>query len=101
MFKSAKTAPSANGMAHQDNKPNKKVRIGAKIKILAFALEGKIVSLTKSFKPSANGWSNPKRPTTLGPLRRWIAPITLRSANVKYATAINKGRIRKIILESM
>ena len=67
--------------------------IGDIIKIALFELLGIIPSFTKSLKPSANGCKRPKVPTTLGPLRRCIAPKILRSAKVKYATAINKGTI--------
>ena len=56
-----------------------------------FALEGKIVSFTNNFKPSAKGCNKPKTPTTLGPLRRCIAAITFLSAKVIYATEISKG----------
>ena len=59
---------------------------------------GIIISFRISFKPSATGCNKPKKPTILGPDRRCIAPITLRSANVKKATATNK-KITRIIKE--
>ena len=68
--------------------------IGAKINNIVFAELGKTVSFTNNFKPSASGCNNPKKPTTFGPLRCCIDAIILRSANVKYATAINNGIIK-------
>jgi hypothetical protein len=76
------TEPSLNGNTHQDAKAKKKVIMGAKIKIIKLALEGKTVSLMNSFKPSARGCSKPNTPTTLGPFRRCIEAMTLRSAKV-------------------
>ena len=38
---------------------NKNIKTGAKIKIITLALDGNIVSFTKSFKPSANGALKP------------------------------------------
>ena len=92
-FKSAYTTPSFNGIIDHEISASKKVKTGAITKMFKFALEGNIVSLTKSFKPSAKGWSKPNRPTTFGPLRRCIEAITLRSAKVMYAIAINTGTI--------
>jgi hypothetical protein len=57
-------------------------------------LLGTINSLVTSFKPSAIGCNKPQKPTTFGPLRRWIAAIILRSANVKKATEIINGIMR-------
>lgn len=65
--------------------------MGAIKNIIKFELLGKIVSLTNSFKPSANGCSNPTNPITLGPFLLWIIPIIFLSAIVKYATEINRG----------
>jgi hypothetical protein len=62
---------------------NVKTIIGAIKKIIAFALVGTNNSLNISLAPSAKGCNNPQKPTTLGPLRRWIAAITFRSAIVK------------------
>jgi hypothetical protein len=58
-------------------------KTGATKKILLFALVGINSSLKINFAPSANGCRRPQKPTTLGPLRRWIAAITFRSAIVK------------------
>lgn len=55
------------------------------------AYVGNIVSLENSFKPSAKGWRSPNTPTTFGPFLIWIEARTFLSANVKYATPINKG----------
>ena len=57
-----------------------KVSIGASRNTTVLAPLGITVSLVKSFSPSAIGWSRPNGPTTFGPLRICIAPITLRSA---------------------
>ena len=46
-------------------------------------LAGMIVSLKNSFTPSAIGCSRPNGPTTFGPLRSCIHPMTLRSASVR------------------
>jgi hypothetical protein len=43
---------------------------------------GTIPSLAINFKPSANGCSKPKIPTTLGPLLRCMAARTFRSKSV-------------------
>ena len=48
-----------------------------------FDLAGNMTSFNASFSPSAIGCNNPQGPTRLGPIRTWIKPITLRSANVK------------------
>lgn len=95
IFKSAKAKPLPNGITvHPANdKPN--VNTGANINIIRLELFGKIVSFKNNFNPSANGCSKPKKPTTFGPWRRCIAARTWRSINVKYATAINKGRINE------
>ena len=70
-----------------------KVNKGAIKKRIVLESLGKMVSLVKSLRPSANGCNNPTNPITFGPFRRWIIPIILRSAIVKYATEINKGMI--------
>lgn len=89
------------GKTHHETKANKKVIMGANIKITKFALDGNIVSLTKSFKPSARGCNKPNNPTTFGPFLRCIAAITFRSAKVIYATATNNGIIIVIIFKSV
>jgi len=70
-----------------------KVINGAKIKIIMFALLGKIVSFVNNFKPSAKGCNKPYIPTTLEPRRYCIDAITFLSIKVRYATEINKGTI--------
>ena len=45
-------------------------------------LDGMMVSLSRSFRPSAKGCSRPNGPTTLGPRRSWIDAQTLRSTYV-------------------
>lgn len=59
------------------------VIIGAAINIARFALLGKTVSFDDDFEPSAEGCDGPGNPTTLGPLRRCIEAITLRSKRVE------------------
>lgn len=56
-----------------------------KNKILV-ALAGTSASFKINFKPSATGCKTPQKPTILGPIRRWLLAIILRSANVKNAT---------------
>lgn len=65
---------------------------GAKTKPNVFAFVGITVSLTINLTASAIGCSNPLKPTEFGPFLDWIEPITLRSANVKKATAIKTGK---------
>jgi hypothetical protein len=57
-----------------------KVMIGASRNRPRLAAEGTIVSLRKTFSPSAKLCSRPQGPTTLGPRRIWTAAHTLRSA---------------------
>jgi len=63
------------------------------MKIIKLDKLGIIVSFAINFKPSANACNNPNGPTTLGPRRRCTAAKTLRSNNVKKATAKIKGKI--------
>ena len=74
---------AAKGITDHVTNANKKVIIGANIKIIVFALLGNIVSLINNLSPSARGCNKPKRPTTLGPLRCCIPAITFRSSKVK------------------
>lgn len=87
------TILSPKGIRHHPNKLNANVKIGAKMKIIKLDELGIIVSFAISFNPSANACNNPKSPTTLGPRRRCIAAKTLRSNNVKKATAKIIGKI--------
>jgi hypothetical protein len=89
---SAKTLNKLKGNTAYDKKLKNKVKIGAIIKITLLALLGIIVSLIKSFKPSAKGCKTPNRPTTLGPLRLCIPAITFLSNNVKKATEISLSK---------
>jgi hypothetical protein len=86
-FISPITLALLNGIQLQLNKLKNSVIIGAAKKQSLFDLLGKIISFKKSFKPSAIGCKIPQNPTTLGPRRRCIAPMTLRSVKVKIATA--------------
>jgi hypothetical protein len=54
---------------------------------------GIILSLVKSFKPSAIGCKRPQKPIIPGPERRCILAISFRSAKVKKAVAIKTGKI--------
>ncbi|MNR41487.1 hypothetical protein D3C85_1598820 [compost metagenome] len=47
---------------------------------------GTITSFVSSLNTSANGCSNPLKPTRFGPTRTCMAPIILRSQYVRYAT---------------
>ena len=64
------------------------VNTGAKKKRNLLARIGTITSFNDNFKPSAKACKTPQKPTTAGPRRRWIEPITLRSTRVKKAMAI-------------
>ena len=79
------------GITTQLIKLRNNVKNGAKKNKILCDFKGIIISLESSFKPSANGCKNPHNPTTLGPFRRWIAAIILRSAKVKKAIESNKG----------
>jgi len=68
------------------SKLNEKVKIGAKINNTMLDNPGMIVSLKINLKASANGWSKPQIPTTLGPLRLWILAKIFLSNNVNNAT---------------
>lgn len=81
-------------MTAQPIRAKKNVKIGENTNKNVFDLLGTINSLVTSFKPSAIGCNKPQKPTTFGPLRRWIAAIILRSANVKKATEIINGIMR-------
>lgn len=75
----------------QSVKLNDIIKIGANKKIKKFAFEGTIISFKINFIPSAIGCIKPKYPVTVGPKRRCIDAIILRSTNVKKAITTNKG----------
>ena len=77
---SASTTPGANGITAQTISATVKVTIGAIRNRPLFALVGMMVSLRKTFSPSAKLCSRPHGPTTLGPRRSAIAAQILRSA---------------------
>ena len=70
---SASTQPSSNGITAQATSARMKVIIGASRNTTLLAPVGMMVSLSSSFRPSANGCSRPNGPTTLGPWRSCIA----------------------------
>lgn len=78
-------------MANHPIKLKNNVKNGPNKNKNLFAFVGIIISLITNFKPSAKGCKKPYIPTTLGPFRRCIEAIALRSAKVKNATTINKG----------
>ena len=80
---SAITSPSPNGITAQATSAKMKVSIGARMNTALLAPAGRMVSLTISFSASANGWNMPKGPTTFGPLRSCMKPMTRRSARVR------------------
>jgi len=80
--------PSCTGIVNQINKVQKKVNNGALKKRNKFALDGRISSFNRSFKPSAIGCNNPNNPAIFGPLRLCILDIVLRSSKVKNAIVI-------------
>ena len=75
----ATAQPLSTGITAQAVTARPKVIIGARVNSSRSAPVGKIVSLKTIFSASAKGCHRPNGPTTLGPLRSWIAPITLRS----------------------
>jgi len=77
---SAITRPSPKGITAQPIMASVKVMIGARMKTTLLAPVGKMVSFIKSFTASAIGCKRPMGPTTIGPWRSCMAPITLRSA---------------------
>ncbi len=77
---SAITQPAETGITAQPIIARLKVTIGASRNTSGFAPVGTTVSLRNSLRPSASGCNRPNGPTTLGPRRRCIAAITLRSA---------------------
>lgn len=85
--------PLATGIVNHITKVKKKVNTGANKKIGRFAFVGRINSLVTSFKPSANGCNNPKKPTVFGPRLRCILLNTFLSTNVKIAIEPNIGII--------
>lgn len=93
IFKFANANPSPKGTTIHPAKDKANVNTGANIKIIILELFGKIVSFRNNFKPSAKGCNSPKNPTIFGPWRRCTAANTCLSIKVKYATAINTGKI--------
>jgi len=92
-FTSAKTDISCKGITAQAKTANKKVLIGANVKIKELAGLGTTVSLANNFIASAKACKEPYSPTTFGPRRLCTAPKNLRSKTVKNATANNIGSI--------
>lgn len=80
-----------NGITTQLIKLRNNVKNGAKKNKILWDFKGITISLDSNFNPSANGCKKPHNPTTLGPFRRWIDAIILRSAKVKKAIESNKG----------
>ena len=78
-------------MKHQHKKLRNNVKTGAKMKLKVLEFVGTTLSFNKSLKPSAKGWSNPKKPTTFGPKRSCIEAITFLSSKVRKATEISSG----------
>ena len=71
-----------------------KVKMGDNTKIAGLLLLGITVSFMINFTPSAAPCNKPKTPAILGPRRRCIADISLRSNTVKKATVTNKKIIK-------
>ena len=81
-----------NGITDQAVKLKNKANKGATIKPNVFAFVGITVSLIINFTASATGCNKPLKPTTFGPFRCWMDPITFLSAKVKNATEIKTGK---------
>jgi len=87
------TTPFTKGIKAQPYKLKLNINIGDNRKIIKLEELGIKVSFSISFTPSANAWSNPKIPTTLGPLLRCIAARTFLSNRVKKAIDKINGKI--------
>ena len=85
------TLKTLKGITDQLIKLRNNVKNGAKKNKILCDFKGITISLVSNFKPSAKGCKKPHTPTTLGPFRRWIEAITLRSAKVKKAMDNNNG----------
>ena len=72
-FMSEITTPYSTGIINHNNKLKKNTKNGENKNNILSDFEGKIVSLKNNFNPSAMGWSIPKNPTKLGPIRSCIA----------------------------
>lgn len=90
---SAKINTWLNGINTQLNNDKTIVMYGAIKNKKTLDWLGIVASFTINFTPSAIGCKSPK-PVTFGPLRRWIVPITFRSASVKNAIAKRTGTIK-------
>lgn len=66
-FKSTKG--KGRGRGAQAVRARRRASIGIMMKSVGEEVEGRMGSLVNSLIPSAIGWSRPKGPTTLGPLR--------------------------------
>src|SRR5687768_17480926 len=62
------------------------ISIGAIVNSARSTPAGRNSSLNRNFIPSAMGWSNPRGPTRLGPMRSCTHDATLRSSRIRYAT---------------
>ena len=89
--------PLSNGITAHPTKLSIKVIMGASKNTILSDPDGIIISFVNNLIPSANGWSSPNGPTTLGPLLSCIEAITFLSKYVSNATNINRGNIIKSI----
>jgi len=71
---------------------------GAFVNTILFALFSLIFSFVRSLIASLNGCITPLIPTLLGPSRKCVSPINLRSIRVKNATEIRIGTNRISVL---
>lgn len=63
------TKGNGRGRGAQVVRARTRASIGIRMNSIGEEVEGRMGSLVNSFSPSANGWSRPKGPTMLGPLR--------------------------------
>lgn len=63
------TKGNGRGRGAQVVRARTRASIGIRMNSIGEEVEGRMGSLVSSFSPSANGWSRPKGPTMLGPLR--------------------------------
>lgn len=63
------TRGNGRGRGAQVVRARTRASIGIRMNSIGEEVEGRMGSLVNSLSPSANGWSRPKGPTTLGPLR--------------------------------
>lgn len=84
---------SGIGIGAQEIRARDRAMIGDSVNRTGDERVGLVVSFVINFRPSAIGWSRPRGPTKLGPLRSCMYPSSFRSKRVRNATAMRIGRM--------